>query len=196
MSLEGLIQLDQQATLWINNLGTPAWDPFWLMLSDIKFWFPAYGIVMVFMLWKLGWKKGLVVVLSLILTVVAIDQSCNLVKAGFERLRPCYNSWMLANGVRTPYGLTGHLYGFFSAHAANTFGFACTSYLGFRLNDPNHRYRTYGWGVFLWATLVSCSRIMMAAHFLGDVMVGICYGLAMGCAIAWTTRLVIIKAKL
>ena len=37
---------------------------------------------------------------------------------------------------------------------------------------------------------------MMAAHFLGDVMVGICYGLAMGCAIAWTTRLVIIKAKL
>ena len=37
---------------------------------------------------------------------------------------------------------------------------------------------------------------MMAAHFLGDVMVGICYGLAMGCAIAWATRLVIIKAKL
>ena len=59
MSLEGLIQLDQQATLWINNLGTPAWDPFWLMLSDTKFWFPAYGIVMVFLVGKLGTNSKL-----------------------------------------------------------------------------------------------------------------------------------------
>ena len=196
MTLDGFIQWDRQATLWLNQLGTAAWDPLWLMLSDTKFWFPAYGIIIVVFLWKLGWKKGLAVVLSLILAVVFIDQSANLVKDGIERLRPCYNSWMIANGVRLPYGLTGHLFGFFSAHAANTFGFATASWLGFRLNDPQHSYKGYGVGVFLWATLVSYSRIMMAAHFLGDVLVGILFGTATGIALAWLTHYVIVKAKL
>lgn len=196
MTLDRLIQWDQQATLWLNQLSTSNWDPFWLMLSDNKFWFPAYGIVMVFLIRQLGWKKGLAVILSLILAVVVIDQSCNVVKAGFERLRPCYNSWMIGHGIRLPYGLSGNLFGFFSAHAANTFGFACTSCLGFRLNDSRHSYRLYGWGVFLWAVLVSCSRIMMGAHFLGDILVGTCFGLAMGTAIAWLTHYIIVKAKL
>ena len=196
MNWDALIQLDQQATLWLNQLGTPAWDPLWLLMSDAKIWYPAYGIVMVFLVRKLGWKKGLAVVLSLILSVVLIDQSANVVKAGFERLRPCYNAWMIEGGIRLPYGVTGHLFGFFSAHAANTFGFAVTSSLGFRLNDPEHDYRLYGWGVFLWAILVSCSRIMVGAHFLGDVLVGTLFGLAMGFAIAYATRYVIVKAKL
>ena len=196
MSLEGLIQLYQRVSLWLNGLGSPASDPLWLLLSDNKIWFPAYGIVMVFAIWKLGWKKGLAVILSLILGVVLIDQSCNVVKAGFERLRPCYNSWMLAQGVRLPYGVTGHLFGFFSAHAANTFGFAINSYLGFKLNDPKHSYRAYGWGVFIWATLVALSRVMMAAHFVGDVLVGTLFGLAMGLLIAGVTHFVIVKAQL
>lgn len=196
MNLDQLIQWDQQATLWLNNLGNATWDPFWLMMSDTKFWYPAYGIVMVFLLKELGWKKGLAVTVSLILMVVFIDQSCNAFKAGFERLRPCYNSWMIAHGVRLPYGVTGHLFGFFSAHAANTFGFACTSYLGFRLNNPGNKYRIYGLGVFVWAILVSGSRIMMAAHFLGDVLTGTCYGMAVGTAIACLAHYLIVKAKL
>lgn len=191
MNLDSIIELDHQATLWLNNLATPATDPFWLMLSDNKFWFPAYGIVMGFMIWKLGWKKGLAVILSLILCVVVIDQSSNVVKAGFERLRPCYNSWMLENGIRLPYGVTGHLFGFFSAHASNTFGFASCSYLGFMLNDSEHSYKAYGWGVFIWAVLVSASRVVLGAHFLGDVLVGSLYGLAIGTAIAFLTHYLI-----
>ena len=196
MTLDQLIQWDQHATLWLNQLSTPGLDPFWLMLSDNKFWFPAYGIVMVFLIRQLGWKKGFAVILSLILAVVVIDQSCNVVKAGFERLRPCYNAWMIQHGIRLPYGLTGNLFGFFSAHAANTFGFASASFLGFFLNDKQHPYRLYGWGVFLWAALVSCSRIMMGAHFLGDILVGTCYGLAAGTAIAYLAHFLIVKAKL
>ena len=196
MTLDQLIQWDQQATLWLNKLGNATWDPFWLMLSDIKFWYPAYVIVAVFLFKELGWKKGLAVMLSLIFMVVFIDQSCNAIKAGFERLRPCYNFWMIAHGVRLPYGPTLPFFGFFSAHAANTFGFACTSYLGFRLNNPGHKYRIYGTGVFVWAILVSCSRVMMAAHFLGDVLVGTCYGLAVGTAIAYLAHFLIVKAKL
>lgn len=196
MSLEGLIQWDRQATLWLNQLGTPTWDSFWLLLSDIKIWFPAYGAVMVVLLWKLGWKKGLAVVLSLVLCVVAIDQSANLVKDSVARLRPCYDAWMNRNGIRLPFGLTGHLYGFFSAHAANSFGFAVTSWLGFRLNDPGHDYRAYGCCVFIWAALMSVSRIMMGAHFLGDIIVGTCYGLAVGLTLAGLFHWIVFRAKL
>ena len=196
MNADSLIRLDQELTLWLNGLGSPAWDPFWGFMSDTKVWFPAYGIFMVWAIWRLGWKKGLAVVLSIVLTIVLADQLSGLVKAGFERLRPCYNSWMLENGLRLPYGTTGHLYGFFSSHASNTFGFAVVSYLGLRLNDPKRSYRAYGWGVFLWATLVTLSRVMMAAHFLGDVLVGTLFGLLVGFTVAGVTRWVIVKAKL
>ncbi len=196
MTLDQLIQWDQQATLWLNNLGNSTWDPFWLMLSDIKFWYPAYLILVVFLIKELGWKKGLVVVLSAICMVVFVDQSCNAVKAGVERLRPCYNSWMIANGLRLPYGLVGHLFGFFSGHAANTFGLASCSYLGFRLNNPGHKYRAYGIGIFVWSTLVASSRIIVGAHFLGDIFVGACYGTAVGTALAYLAHYIIVKAKL
>ncbi len=196
MSLESLIQWDQQASLWLNKLGNATWDPFWLMLSDTRFWFPAYGIIMLFLFRELGWKKGLAVLLSIIVMLVTVDQSCNGFKAGLERLRPCYNAWMIAHDIRLPYGVTGHLFGFFSAHAANTFGFAATSFLGFQLNRPKRSYCVYGWCVFIWAALVAYSRIMMGAHFLGDVLVGACYGLAVGSAIACLTHYLIVKARL
>ena len=193
MNLDTLIQLDQRLTLWLNQLGTTAWDPFWLLLSDIKIWFPAYAVVMACLIWKLGWKKGLAVILSLVVMVVFIDQTANAAKDGFERLRPCYNAWMVAHSIRIPYGPIKPLFGFFSGHAANSFGFAITSYLGFQLNDPGHSYKIYGWGVFIWAALLSASRIMMAAHFLGDVLVGACYGLAAGLTIAGITWWIMVR---
>ena len=183
--LEQLIQWDQHITLWLNNL-SPQWlDPFWAMLSDTRFWFPAYAAIAGVVFWKLGWKKGLVVTLSLILCVVLTDQISYHMKEGLERLRPCYNAWMIDNGVRLPYGITGFHFGFFSGHASNTFGFAVCSWLGFRLNDEDHSYKLYGWCIFIWATLVSLSRVMLSAHFFGDVLVGSLFGLAIGIAVAY-----------
>ena len=196
-SLDGLIQLDQQITLWINNLSTPLTDPFWLMLSDNKFWFPAYAVIMAILLRNLGWKKGLIVILSLFLCVWLTDQVANLVKFGVGRLRPCFTTWMLENGVRVPYGNAGGHYSFYSGHAANTLGFAICSYLGFRLNDSRQiSYKGYGVGVFCWAILVCISRIMLSAHFFGDVLAGAMAGLLLGTAVACFTHWIIVKAKL
>lgn len=193
--LEQFIQLDQHITLWLNNLSTPVIDPVWMLFSDSRIWFPAYGIVMGVMIWRMGWKKGLAVVLSLIVCVVLTDQLSSAIKDGLERLRPCYNSWMIDNGLRLPYGITGHLFGFFSGHASNTFGFAAASFLGFKYNDTRYSYKAYGWGVGIWAALVALSRIMIGAHFLGDILVGSLFGLAVGTTVAWTTRRVIVRAK-
>lgn len=192
--LKEIVQLDQQITLWINGLNSPISDPLWTLFSDAKVWFPAYAVIMILMVVRMGWKKGLISALSLIVMVVLVDQLSGLVKESVMRLRPCYNTWMLENGLQWPYGRPG-FYGFFSSHAANTMGFAVTSLMGFH-NDPSHSYKAYGWGVFLWAGIVCLSRIMMAAHFLGDVLVGIAFGLLMGYLVGLTARRIIAKAKL
>lgn len=189
-----IVQIDQAATLWINKLDTPALYPLWMGLSDARIWFPAYAMIMGFIIWKLGWKKGLLVSLSLILCVVLTDQLSGLVKDSVARLRPCFNTWMVENGVLIPYGQAGGLYGFFSSHAANVFGFAAASSLGLKLNGK--AVPQYAWGIFIWASLVSLSRIMMAAHFLGDVLVGVVFGLSIGVILAYLVRLIVVKARL
>jgi undecaprenyl-diphosphatase len=194
--MEGLVQIDQQITLWINNLDCPLLYPFWRLFSHVQIWFPAYLIIVGFLFWRLGWKKGLAVTLSLVLCVVLSDQIANLFKNGVCRLRPCYTPWMLENGILLPAGPVGGDYGFYSGHAANSFGFAMASWLGFRKNDQPHSYKAYGWGVFVWATLVGISRIMMGAHFLGDVLTGAAAGLLMGAGLAFATHWVVVKAKL
>ena len=179
MTLDRLIGIDQDITLWINGFHSAWTDPFWMFLSDVRIWFPAYGVILGMMLYRLGWKKGLVVVLSCILCVVLTDQISHHIKEGVDRLRPYFTTSLLERGLHWPLNRSS-FFGFFSGHASNAFGFAVCSWLGFRLNDRTYKYKVYGWCVFLWAFLVSLSRIMMAAHFFGDVLVGTFFGLAVG----------------
>ncbi|MBQ6761456.1 MAG: phosphatase PAP2 family protein [Bacteroidales bacterium] len=177
--LERLIGIDQDITLWLNGFHSAFTDPFWMFLSDIRIWFPAYGAIMGMMIYRLGWKKGLVVILSCVLTVVLADQISAHIKDGIGRLRPCYSTWMLQHGLHWPLSRYS-FFGFFSGHASNAFGFAVCSWLGFRLNDPSHDYKVYGWCALLWAFLVAVSRVMMAAHYFGDILVGTVFGIAVG----------------
>lgn len=192
--LEELIQTDQQITLWINSFYSPETSPLWTLLSDARVWFPAYAAVMAVMVWRMGWKKGLLCALSLIVMVVVVDQLSGVVKESVMRLRPCYNTRMLDGGVQWACGRPG-FYGFFSSHASNTLGFAIASYMGLR-NDHAHSYKVYGICVFLWAGMVCLSRIMLAAHFFGDVVAGALFGLAAGYLIGLGTRQIIKAAKL
>lgn len=193
--MESLVQLDQQLTLWVNQANPPFLNPFWHVLSEAEVWYPMYALIMAFIVWRLGWKKGLAVVLSLIVLVVLTDQFSVLVKNSAMRLRPCHDPWMQAHGVRCPDGTDMGLYGFFSSHASNVFGFAACSWLGLQLNDRKRRYGIYGSIILLWASLVALSRTMLAAHYLGDILVGSLFGLTMGMGLAWLTARLLVKVK-
>lgn len=194
---ESIVQLDKSVTLWINNLSAPWNDAFWWVLSDVGTWVPMYILIALLLLWRLGWKRGLTVILSVVLTIVLIDQGSNLVKYSVARLRPSFDAWMVCGGLRLPYGIlsTGK-YGFFSAHAGNTFGFAITTWLGLKWNKPQSLHRLYGWFIFVWAAFVSVSRIMMGAHFLGDILTGALVGWGIGCLMALLARKIVVKANL
>ena len=190
--MERLIGIDQEITLWLNGFHSPWSDQLWMFLSDVRIWFPMYGVIMGMMIYRLGWKKGLVVILSCILCVTLADQISYHIKEGIDRLRPYYTTDLLERGLHWPQNRSS-FFGFFSGHASNSFGFAICSFLGFRLNDRSRSYTVYGWCIFAWAALVSLSRVMMAAHFFGDIFVGTLFGLAVGLFCAALARGVIRK---
>ena len=177
--LDRLIGIDQDVTLWINSFHAAWSDPIWMFFSDVRVWFPMYGVIMAMFFIRLGWKKGLVVLLSCILCVVLCDQISYHVKEGLDRLRPYYTADLLERGLHWPLNRSS-FFGFFSGHASNAWGFAICSFLGFRLNDRSRNYTAYGWFICIWAALVALSRVMVAAHFFGDILVGTLFGLAVG----------------
>ena len=173
-----VVRLDQDITLAINNLHTQFTDLVWQTFSDKHVWFVLYLIVAVFLIWKAGWKKGLIYIGSIVLCLVACDQFSNLIKNYVCRPRPCHEPYMLENGLRLLEDAGGK-YGFFSSHAANAFGFAvCLSQaVAASVNRPQ---KWLPWAIYIWAALVSISRIFVGKHYLGDVLVGTLVGLVLG----------------
>lgn len=192
---DSLEQADKAATLAINSLHGPVSDWIWQTFSDKEIWYPLYLLVLVFLFVRLGWKKALIVTLSCVLTIVICDQLANFTKEFFARLRPCWDEQMLASGLHEIGGKSEYYkYGFYSAHAANAFGFAISSWLGFR-NDTRLRWRGYGWGICIWGFLVGLSRIFAGQHFLGDVIVGLLVGTLAGWGMARLARMAITRLR-
>ncbi len=185
MNLESIVALDKEISLAINSLHNELSDQIWMFFSEVKIWFPMYGLIVGLLFWRLGWKKALVFTIALALMVLCCDLVANLLRAAVGRVRPCNDEFMIANGAHI---LTeNHAFSFFSGHACNAFGFACCSFVAFR-EDKRLKYRGYAAFIFTWAALVSISRVFVAAHFLGDVLVGALMGTIMSLCIAFTAR--------
>lgn len=180
--LDTLQSLDKQITLTLNSFHFEAGDYFWQFFSLKETWYPLYAAVLFIIIKRQGWKRGLIMVTAMVLTIVACDQVANLVKNSVCRLRPCYDSYMLRQGLHVLEGRAGY-FGFFSGHAANAFGFAASSSICLE-TDKNHRYGAYQWFIFIWAALIGLSRIFAGKHYFGDVVVGSIVGLCLGCIFA------------
>ena len=167
--IQHLETIDQNVSLWINSFHTELTDKIWLFFSDRLIWLPLYLLVLGLIIHKRGWKRGLLAVLFIALIILTSDQFCNLIKNTVCRLRPSNNPAMIARGLNYPAGIGSHIYGFFSAHAANAFGFAVAA--GLILHS-------WGWGsgLCIWAALVGISRVFVGKHFLGDVLTGVIVG--------------------
>ena len=172
--------LDQQVTLVINSWHSAFTDPIWQFFSDKIVWIPMYVAIVALLIWTLGWKRGLLVVAAAGLTFGFCDQFSNVVKHAVERIRPLKDEYMLASGLHVLE--KGGGYSFFSAHAANAFGLACSTFFGLRRSMTEHPcwLKTYGWWIFIWAALVATSRIFVGKHYLGDVLVGAIVGCLAG----------------
>jgi undecaprenyl-diphosphatase len=173
-------QIDQQVTLTINSWHSAFTDPIWQFFSDKIVWIPMYAGIVALLIWKLGWKKGLLVIAAAGLTFGFCDQFSNLIKHAVGRIRPLKDEYMLAGGLHVLE--KGGGYSFFSAHAANAFGLACSTFIGLKaaFKKLPTWLKAYGTWMFFWAFMVSVSRIFVGKHYLGDVMVGMIVGVLAG----------------
>ena len=182
---------DQLLSLKINSWDSSVTDPIWQFFSNIPVWIPMYVLIAGCLIWRLGWKKGLVFVLAATATFGFCDQFSNFIKDLVGRPRPLNDPFMVEHGLNILDGTTKS-FSFFSAHAANSFGLATCTYTGFR-QDTRLRYRGYAWWMFFWASMVSISRVFVGKHYLGDVIAGALIGAAAGFVFASIAKHIITR---
>ena len=185
MFWQNVHHLDQEVTLAINSWYSNFTDPIWEFFSDKLVWIPMYAAIVALLFWRLGWKKGLVAIAGVLLTFGFCDQFSNVIKYAVCRIRPVNDGFMIAQGLHILE--TGGGYSFFSAHAANSFGLAASTYLGIRL-DKRLKWKGYAAWMFFWASMVAISRIFVGKHYLGDVIVGSIVGLIAGVAFGYLAK--------
>lgn len=197
MTWQEIHQIDQLLTLEINSWHSFITDPIWAFFSDKFVWAPMYAGIIALLIWKLGWKRGLIVLAGALLTFGFCDQFSNLIKHAVGRIRPLHDEFMIAQGLHVLE--RGGGYSFFSAHSANAFGLAFSTFVGMKrslcssglhgcmkpgstvtdTDSPSAMpkwLKAYGWWMFFWAFMVAISRIFVGKHYLGDVIVGILVG--------------------
>ena len=191
MTWQDIHQRDQRITLEINSWDSPVTDRIWQFFSDIPVWIPMYVLIVAGLIWRLGWKKGLIMTLAATATFGFCDQFSNLIKDLVCRVRPLNDAFMLENGLNVLERASSS-FSFFSAHSANSFGLATCTLIGFRL-DKRLKYKGYAAWMYFWASMVALSRIFVGKHYLGDILAGAIIGAAVGFFFATIARTIIIR---
>lgn len=172
--VESFEYLDQQLLLFINGLHADWMDPVMWQISKIKIFIPLF-IVWIFYAFKLlKGKKFILFVLSLIVLITLTDQTSTRTKYAVERYRPTHHL-AIQDQVHIVNDYRGGTYGFYSGHAANTFGIAMLLFLLFR-KEENWIKFTF----FPFAILASYSRMYLGVHYPFDIFIGMLTGLIYG----------------
>jgi undecaprenyl-diphosphatase len=184
--VDGLIDLDKKIFLALNHFTSPVADPVMRLLSGPVPWVLFFAAFL-FLLIKRDWlehrKNFFISLVLLSLTYLIADQaSVHLFKEVFMRLRPCHEP-DLAGQVRLITGHCGGQYGFVSSHAANSFALATLTSLVFR-------YKWLSISLFVWAALISYSRVYLGVHYPGDILCGALLGSLCGAVVFYGNKMI------
>jgi undecaprenyl-diphosphatase len=169
--LEKIQELDSNLLIYLNSLGSETFDPLWLIITKQLYWTPVFLLMFFLIYRKIGGKQTLYLLLFIAVLIAFTDQTTNLFKNTFQRLRPCNNP-DINTIIRVVQSRKS--YSFFSGHAANTM--AVATFLFFVLK----RHFKYLGFLFLWPLIFAYSRIYLGLHYPGDILSGYFFGALFG----------------
>ncbi|MBN3518637.1 phosphatase PAP2 family protein [Algoriphagus lutimaris] len=174
--IETLKKWDESLFIFLNSIHWEWMDPIMFQISQTVTWLPFYA-VLIYFIYKADPKISWWVFGGVALSILIADQTTSgFMKPFFERLRPCHDErW---EGIINNYGRCGGLYGFASSHAANTFAIATFLNLKVGKNIKHLKW------LFLWAAIISYTRIYLGVHYPVDVLIGAFIGFLAG-LISW-----------
>jgi len=164
------IELDKQWLLAVNGSDSLFLDSLARTLTTATTWIPLY-VALLFVVIKnsANAKKVLLVVLCALLCVFLAGSLDDMfVKPLVGRWRPTRDP-QIGLLVDTVDGYRGGRFGFFSAHASNTFSLAVFFALLIRS-------RLLSVGLVVWSLVNGWTRIYLGVHYPGDVLVGLIWG--------------------
>ncbi|HTX88034.1 MAG TPA: phosphatase PAP2 family protein [Bacteroidales bacterium] len=181
-----LNHIDHQIFLFLNGMHNPFFDQVMYTATKGILWLPVYLVFLYLVIRKYRWQS-LWILLFAALMITASDQLANLVKDLTHRYRPSQETGLEVHLVNAYKGGT---WGFYSAHASNTFSVAV--FLILVLGDT---YRWFFIPALLWALFMSYTRIYLGVHFPGDTLAGMAAGTLIGIVFATLSLLVIRKIQ-
>lgn len=164
-----LINVDKDLFLYLNNLGTETWDPFWLAITHEYTFAPLYALLLYLIYKKRGLQSMVVSVIVIVLMIAFTDQVTNLVKHTVQRFRPCRTEGVMEY-MRYIASRCGR-YGFFSGHSSNSMAAAI---FGGLLLKPFYKKGIYI--LICWSLIVAYSRVYVGVHYPLDLVCGLTFG--------------------
>jgi len=176
--LDFILELDKKALLFINSMNSPAWDNIMFWITYKWSWIPLYIVLVIVLIYRERSYRVIFTIIFAALVVTFCDQFTVFVRGLIERPRPTHepelaNLLHLVTNPITGNPIRGGQFGFWSAHAANSFGIA--AYL-------SNQLKNYKWTLFLfaWAAIVSYSRMYLGVHYPLDIICGALIGALIG----------------
>jgi len=165
--VDQLLQLDRELFVYLNSFGNESWDAFWGFITKQINWLPMFFLFAYLIFKHLGWRHAILILICMGLLIAFTDQTTNLFKNGFQRLRPG-NEPELAKLIRAVQ--TRKSFSFISGHASNSMASAMFLYLVLK---PYVKYMGF---IFIWPFIFAYSRIYLGLHYPGDILCGYIWG--------------------
>lgn len=171
MNVNTLLELDRAWLAFFNGSHSLFVDSLALTLTSGFTWIPLY-LALLYVIIRNNETMpqiALAIGCGLFCVLVASISVELLIKPLVARFRPT-NDPALKYTIDTVQGLRGGQYGFFSAHAANTFSLAVFVSLLMRS-------RALGVGLVLWSAANCWTRLYLGLHYPTDILCGLIWGL-------------------
>lgn len=172
--IETLTSLDQEILLFFNGHHTSFLDETMSLITGKWIWIPFYLLLIDMLFRKMGPKYAALTLVAVVLAITLTDQVCaSVIRPYIGRLRPCNPDNPIFPFITLVKDIQPGGYSWPSCHAANTFALAT-------LLSCVMRSRKFTAMIFIWATVVSVSRLYCGVHYPTDILCGAAFGSVFG----------------